>query len=65
MKYIVEITEELRRELTVEAKSREQAYEIAKHKYDKEEIVLGGDDCVCTEISVRLGGEERGYGWFV
>lgn len=34
MKYVVAVTEELRRELVVEAESKEQAYEIAKRKYD-------------------------------
>lgn len=50
MKYIVAIVEELRREVEVEAKSRTQAYEIVKEKYDKEEIVLDGSDYWDTDI---------------
>lgn len=52
MKYVVAVTEELRRELEVEAESKEQAYEIVKRKYNNEEIVLDGSDYSGTEIDV-------------
>lgn len=54
MKYTVVITEELRRELEVEAESKEQAYEIAKRKYDEEEIVLDSSDHSDTSFDVWL-----------
>ena len=52
MKYVVAVTEELRRELEIEAESKEQAYEIVKRKYNNEEIVLDGSDYSGTEIDV-------------
>ena len=52
MKYVVAVTEELRRELEVEAESKEQAYEIVKRKYNNEEIVLDDSDYSGTEIDV-------------
>ena len=52
MKYVVAVTEELRRELEVEAESKEQAYEIVKRKYNNEEIVLDNSDYSGTEIDV-------------
>jgi hypothetical protein len=52
MKYVVAITEELQRELEVEAESKEQAYEIVKRKYNNEEIVLDDSDYSGTEIDV-------------
>lgn len=39
MKYIVAITEEFQRKLTIEAENKEQAYEIVRRKYNNEEIV--------------------------
>ena len=59
MKYIVAITEELQRRLTVEAESKEQAYEIVRHKYNNEEIVLDDSDYSGTEIGVWTEEEER------
>ncbi len=56
MKYIVVVTEELRRELVVEAESKEQAYEIAKRKYDEEEIILDSNDHSDTSFDVWLMG---------
>lgn len=56
MKYIVVVTEELRRELVVEAESKEQAYEIAKRKYNEEEIVLDSNDHSDTSFDVWLMG---------
>lgn len=56
MKYIVVVTEELRRELVVEAESKKQAYEIAKRKYDEEEIVLDSNDHSDTSFDVWLMG---------
>lgn len=56
MKYVVAVTEELRRELVVEAESKEQAYEIAKRKYDEEEIVLDSNDHSDTSFDVWLMG---------
>lgn len=52
MKYVVAVTEELRRELEIEAESKEQAYEIVKRKYNNEEIVLDNSDYSGTEIDV-------------
>lgn len=52
MKYVVAVTEELRRELEIEAESKEQAYEIVKRKYNNEEIVLDDSDYSGTEIDV-------------
>lgn len=59
MKYIVAITEELQRRLTVEAESKEQAYEIVRRKYNNEEIVLDDSDYSGTEIGVWTEEEER------
>ena len=56
MKYVVAVTEELRRELEIEAESKEQAYEIAKRKYDEEEIVLDSNDHSDTSFDVWLMG---------
>lgn len=52
MKYKIEITETLQRQIEIEANSKEEAEKIAKQKYQNEEIVLSSDDYVNTSISV-------------
>ena len=51
-KYLVEITETLQKQLTIEAHSQEEAESIARHKYRKEEIILNENDYVDTDFQV-------------
>ena len=52
-RYSVEIKETLSRTIEVEAKTRNEAQEIAKQLYRKEEIVLTTDDFVGVVFSVK------------
>ena len=48
--YKIEIQETLSRIIEIEASSAEEAIDKVRAMYRAEEIVLGGDDCVGTEI---------------
>lgn len=50
MRYKIEIRELLSRVVEIEASSAEEATDIVKEMYRREEIVLDGDDYVGTEI---------------
>ncbi|WP_270832883.1 DpnD/PcfM family protein [Faecalibacillus intestinalis] len=49
-KYIIEITETLQNQITVQANSREEAEQIIKEKYDSGDIVLNENDLMDTNI---------------
>lgn len=51
-KYLVEITETLQKQITVQANSREEAEQKVKERYDNEEIILNESDYVDTEFHV-------------
>ena len=51
MLHTITITETLRKNFTIEADTLEDAIEIAKDKYYKEELILTADDIVDTEFS--------------
>lgn len=61
MKYKIEITETLQRQIEIEANSKEEAEKIAKQKYQNEEIVLSSDDYVNTSISVIEQKQKKKY----
>ena len=50
MRYKIEIRELLSRVVEIEASSAEEATDIVKEMYRREEIVLDGDDYLSTEI---------------
>lgn len=54
-KYTIEIQETLSRIIEIEASSAEEAIYKVKQMYREEEIVLGGDDYVLTEIEEYEG----------
>ena len=51
-KYKVEYTETLQRQIEIEASSFDEAFKIAKEKYQNEEIVLDSSDFVGGNIEV-------------
>lgn len=51
-KYKVEITETLQRVIEVQAQSANDAIELIRQKYKKEEIVLSENDYISTEIDL-------------
>ena len=53
MKYIIEITETLQREIEVEAPSIELAEKRVRQRYFDAEIILDSDDHKETEFSSR------------
>lgn len=61
MKYKIEITETLQRQIEIEANSKEEAERIAKQKYQDEEIVLSSVDYVDTSISVIEQKQKKKY----
>jgi len=52
MKYIVEITETLQRQVEVEASNEEEACDIVSEQYRNCEIVLDAEDFIEKEINV-------------
>lgn len=52
--YVVEITETLQRQVSVNATSYEEAYKIVKRAYKNEDIVLDCDDFICGNIDVTV-----------
>lgn len=53
-KYKVEITETLQRVIEVQAQSANDAIELIRQKYKKEEIVLSENDYISTEIDLLV-----------
>uniref|UniRef100_UPI00402AA3B8 DpnD/PcfM family protein n=1 Tax=Thomasclavelia ramosa TaxID=1547 RepID=UPI00402AA3B8 len=51
-KYLVEITETLQKQITINANSREEAEQKVRDKYKNEEIVLDESDYIDTEFTV-------------
>lgn len=51
MLHTITITETLRKNFTIEADTLEDAIEIAKDKYYREQLILTADDIVDTEFS--------------
>lgn len=51
-KYNVSIKESLKREVSIEANSKEDALRKIKKKYDAEEIILDSFDFLSTEFEV-------------
>ena len=52
MKYNVTITETLEKTIEIEAKNATNAINIAKDKYNKEEVILTADDLVDTDFGI-------------
>ena len=52
MKYYVTITEILEKTIEIEAENGLNAIDIAKDKYNKEEVILTADDLVDTHFGV-------------
>ena len=52
MKYIIEITETLQRQIEVEAQNESEAINLIKEKYKNEEIILSEEDFIDSEIDI-------------
>ena len=52
MKYIIEITETLQRQIEVEAQNESEVINLIKEKYKNEEIILSEQDFIDYEIDV-------------
>ena len=52
MKYNVTITETLEKTIEIEAENETNAIDIAKDKYNKEEIMLAADDLVDADFDI-------------
>ena len=52
MKYIIEITETLQRQIEVEAQNESEAISLIKEKYKHEEIILSEQDFIDYEIDI-------------
>ena len=52
MKYIIEITETLQRQIEVEAQNESEAIRIIKEKYKNEDIILTEQDFIDYEIDI-------------
>ena len=52
MKYNVTITEILEKTIEIEAENGLKAIDIAKDKYNKEEVILTADDLVDTHFDI-------------
>ena len=59
MKYNVTITEILEKTIEIEAENETNAIDIAKDKYNKEEVILTADDLADTWFSLYEQQEER------
>ena len=57
MKYNVTITETLEKTIEIEAENENNAIDIARDKYNKEEVILTADDLAL--ISVFINNKER------
>ena len=52
MKYIIEITETLQRQIEVEAQNESEVINLIKEKYKNEEIILSEQDFIDYEIDI-------------
>ena len=52
MKYNVTITETLEKTIEIEAENETNAIDIARDKYNKEEVILTADDLVDTQFGI-------------
>ena len=52
MKYNVTITETLEKTIEIEAENENNAIDIARDKYNKEEVILTADDLVDTQFDI-------------
>lgn len=52
MKYIIEITETLQKQIEVEAQNESEAINLIKEKYKNEEIILSEEDFIDSEIDI-------------
>ena len=52
MKYNVIITETLEKTIEIEAENETNAIDIARDKYNKEEVILTADDLVDTDFGI-------------
>lgn len=52
-KYKITITETLKKELEIEAGSKDEAMDLVKEKYKNEEIILTADDFVDVDFKVK------------
>ena len=52
MKYIIEITETLQKQIEVEAQNESEAIKLIKEKYKNEEIILTEQDFIDYEIDI-------------
>ena len=52
MKYNVTITETLEKTIEIEAENENNAINIARDKYIKEEVMLAADDLVDTQFDI-------------
>ena len=52
MKYNVTITEILKKTIEIEAEDIINAIDIARDKYNKEEVILTADDLVDTQFNI-------------
>ena len=58
MKYNVTITEILEKTIEIEAENKSNAINIARDKYNKEEVILTADDLADTHFSIYLTADE-------
>ena len=61
MKYNVTITEILEKTIEIEAENETNAIDIARDKYNKEEVILTADDLADTWFSLYEQQGEREY----
>ena len=52
MKYIIEITETLQKQIEVEAQNESEAISLVKENYKHEEIILSEEDFIDYEIDI-------------
>ena len=52
MKYNVTITETLEKTIEIEAENKTNAIDIARDKYNKEEVILTADDLKYTDFGI-------------
>ena len=52
MKYNITITEILEKTIEIEAENKTNAIDIARDKYNKEEVILTADDLVDTDFDI-------------
>ena len=52
MKYNITITETLEKTIEIEAENKTNAIDIARDKYNKEEVILTADDLKYTDFGI-------------